>query len=276
MSNFIRVSLEENETSLYNISSDKNSRFEIIYTGHTYPCPSYSITRNGSTPSTAVEYIIGGKGYMTSNGKKQPVNTGDCILIKHHSHFTINSDSEYPLEKIWICVRGRLVDVLMDAYNLHDDIIITHADIYDDILKIHSIVENDGEMISIPPIFHSIIGKISSLYEISPSATRKNNISEQVYKIINENIFGDLCLDDIAARFFISKVQLIRVFKNDYGVTPYRYFLSKKIDVAKEFLKNTDMTVRSVGEKLGFSDEHYFSKIFKRIAGISPGQYKKL
>lgn len=275
VSNFTKVSLEGDTITFYNTDSDINSLFEIKYVGYTNPDSAQSISREGSSPSTSVEYVLSGKGYLTANGKKYSFTAGDCILMKHHSHYKLDPDETDPPEKIWICVLGTLPDILMDAYGLNGDTLISHADIKDELMQIHSIAKQNMDTAAAAPIFHSAVIKMSAALGNMPKTAGKSEISDKVYEIINKNVFGDLCLDDIAAKFFMSKVQLIRVFKHDFGVTPYRYFLMRKIDVAKELLRDTNMSVKSIGEKLSFSDEHYFSKIFKRIAGTPPGKYRK-
>lgn len=55
----------------------------------------------------------------------------------------------------------------------------------------------------------------------------------QICSILDESIFDEVSLDEIAARFFISKGQMIRIFRKEFGVTPYKYFLNKKLDTAE-------------------------------------------
>ena len=72
----------------------------------------------------------------------------------------------------------------------------------------------------------------------------------------------------------MSRTNLIRIFKKNTGITPYKFLLDEKIKVAKALLSTTNMSVKSISEKLGFSDEHYFSYLFKEKVGISPLKYK--
>jgi AraC-like DNA-binding protein len=58
-------------------------------------------------------------------------------------------------------------------------------------------------------------------------------------------------------------------------VTPYAYVLGKKLELAKKLLDNTNLTVKQISEKLCFSDEYYFSSLFKNKIGVSPSVYRK-
>ena len=73
---------------------------------------------------------------------------------------------------------------------------------------------------------------------------------------------------------FCSKSHAIRVFKEEYKITPYQYILRKKIGIAKIMLKNTNMSVSAIADYLGFCDNHYFSSFFKQQTGLTPKEYR--
>ena len=72
-----------------------------------------------------------------------------------------------------------------------------------------------------------------------------------------------------------SESQTIRIFKRAYGVTPYAYLLEKKLDLAGQLLRDTNLSVREIAEKLSFADEYYFSNVFKKKTGVSPSVYRR-
>lgn len=79
----------------------------------------------------------------------------------------------------------------------------------------------------------------------------------------------------ISAKIRILQNHIIRIFKEKYGVTPYKYYTDKKMRTAKLYLRNTDLTVDEISRRLGFTDPHYFSAYFKSASGISPLSYRK-
>ena len=58
-------------------------------------------------------------------------------------------------------------------------------------------------------------------------------------------------------------------------MSPNSYFISLKIDAAKDMICNTDLNFTQIAENLGFTTIHYFSKLFKDKVGISPSEYAK-
>ena len=89
------------------------------------------------------------------------------------------------------------------------------------------------------------------------------------------SIYSKKTLDEIASELFTSKSNLIRVFKKQTGITPYQFLLNERLSVAKTLLSTTSMQIQSIAELLCFSDEHYFSFLFKQKTGLTPSQYRK-
>ena len=59
-------------------------------------------------------------------------------------------------------------------------------------------------------------------------------------------------------------------------MSPFDYYLKKKLSKAKLMLQSYNMTVKEISDKLCFADEHYFSGLFKRKVGVSPSEFRKL
>jgi AraC-like DNA-binding protein len=92
---------------------------------------------------------------------------------------------------------------------------------------------------------------------------------------LNAALYRKLDLDELSAKLHISKSNIIRIFKKRYGITPYEYLLSAKIDAAMALLQSTQMTVKEIADRLCISDEHYFSTLFRKRVGIRPGEFRK-
>ena len=91
---------------------------------------------------------------------------------------------------------------------------------------------------------------------------------------IDKNAVKELTLEQMADLISHSVSQTIRIFKKEYGVTPYEYMLAKRIELAKLMLKNTNLRVKDISVQTGFNDEHYFSLLFRKRTGHTPLQYR--
>lgn len=111
------------------------------------------------------------------------------------------------------------------------------------------------------------------------SASRQTTVSdEDVWEIakreLDAHIDSPYTLDQLSAKVFVSKGYLRRLFKEKYGESPLTYLLRKKLDVAEELLKITDLPVQDIARKIGIDNPFYFSTLFARKKGISPANFR--
>ena len=81
-------------------------------------------------------------------------------------------------------------------------------------------------------------------------------------------------LQDIADAIGRSPVQTIRIFRQATGFTPYDFLLEEKIAAAGEMLLHTTKTSKEIAYMLGFQDEFYFARLFRKRRGLSPRNYR--
>lgn len=101
----------------------------------------------------------------------------------------------------------------------------------------------------------------------------KNHIVTNVRKYINEHVNERLSLNEVAAVFGISPNYLSQLFSkyNDTGFSEYINIC--KVTESKRLLEEENMKVYEAAEALGFESAFYFSKVFKRVEGVSPTEY---
>jgi AraC family transcriptional regulator len=92
---------------------------------------------------------------------------------------------------------------------------------------------------------------------------------------IEANLDGDLSLAGMAAEIDMSPLYLARAFKAAIGQAPHQYVLARRIERAKELLRNTDLPVVDVALSVGLSSQSHLSHWFVRHVGMSPGAYRR-
>lgn len=100
----------------------------------------------------------------------------------------------------------------------------------------------------------------------------------RLHKIMNavlERPERDHSLDEMAAMAGITPSHFCRVFKKATGISPHQYVLKARLDKAQQMLVQTDLTLASVSEALGFTSQSHFSRAFRGYAGISPSDYRQ-
>ncbi len=111
----------------------------------------------------------------------------------------------------------------------------------------------------------------------SGDAVEQKGISARLFPIldhINENLQGDLSLESIEQQFFINRHYLTRLFKKNTGMNLHQYVIYKRLARSKELLAR-GLSVTEACYSSGFNDYSNFYRLFKRIIGTAPGEYKK-
>lgn len=94
-------------------------------------------------------------------------------------------------------------------------------------------------------------------------------------QFIDQNIQSALHLKDMASKAHLSEFHFSRVFKKIYNITPYQYFIKKKVEHAAHLIIKTQLPFTAIAYSLGFKDIHSFSKTFKKIYHTSPTEYRR-
>ncbi len=253
---------------------NKNSPYEVCLAGTSYCDGTYHINRPNPEGFCVLEYIISGKGTVKVKGKTYRALAGDTYLLIPDEAHEYYSDEDDPWVKIWINASGKLVYDLIDAYSLGEKAVF-RCNSLPYIRKIHDTLAD--KTLSVDEItekceiyFHSIcqlLYKHNQHEKVCPEA-------EMLKNYIDKNIGEALSVEKLASLIYKSRSQTIRIFKGQYGVTPYDYYMEKRIEKACTLLKNTTYSVKQVAFSLGFCDEHYFSGVFRNKTGKTPTEYR--
>ena len=93
---------------------------------------------------------------------------------------------------------------------------------------------------------------------------------------IAEHYSDAVTLETVADQVGLSPAYFSTHFRQVEGRTFSDYLTSVRMDAARELLSTTTMTNYEIADRIGYSDEKYFGKVFKKEVGIRPGEYRKL
>lgn len=139
--------------------------------------------------------------------------------------------------------------------------------------------ETVSKLDNLPELKEYLKSLISNIIEKVHSTNEKkaNTLIEQIKEYIQKNMHNpDLSLSRVAKEFYISSSYLSRLFKQETTQTFVEYVTKIRIEKAVKLLKETDLKVYQVGEKIGIDDPHYFSIIFKKYTGLSINDFRKI
>lgn len=251
--------------------------FRIEMTGISYCDGTYKIERKNSN-MYCFEYILKGQGTVIINDEIYTPTEGDVYILQKGSNHKYSSDKDNPWIKIWFNIQGNLIDQLMQVYKLNKIHYIPNLDLKELFLKFisnsQSLTDSTEEIFSKGAIiFHEILLKIHKRIKVFKEV--HNPLALTLKEYLDKNITNNIRLKELSNLIFKSTSQTIRIFKKEFGITPYDYLLINRIETAKLMVLNTNMQINEIAFKLNFTDEHYFSNYFKTKVGLSPLRFRE-
>ena len=112
-------------------------------------------------------------------------------------------------------------------------------------------------------------------FKIEHNIPKKKDIISEVKEYVSTHYNEPITLADLAARFFISPYYLSQFFKQKTGDTYVNFLSQVRIGKAKELLEKTDLKVYEICQMVGYSDSQHFTRLFEKLTGSKPSEYRK-
>ncbi|MCD7806410.1 MAG: AraC family transcriptional regulator [Lachnospiraceae bacterium] len=227
--------------------------------------------------------VLEGTGELTYNGKHYSLSAGDCVFINCKNPYTQGS-SENLWSLKWCHFYGPNLTGIYNKYVERGGYPAFHAgnpSAYERLLdELYDCAASDAYTRDMR-IYDRLSSLTALLMEESwhpdtkTGASRGRNMLE-IKDYIDANYREKLSLEQLADLFFISKHYLARRFKEQCGTSVASYIQQVRITHAKSLLRFSDQTIEKIGEECGIADPNYFARMFKKLEGVSPGEYRKL
>ena len=96
-----------------------------------------------------------------------------------------------------------------------------------------------------------------------------------VVEYIKAHIHEDITIDKLSNLCYMSKPNFFRCFKREFGISPVDFIIQERIKAAKKLLKDINVTISQACYAVGINNLSYFFKLFKRVEGITPNEFRK-
>ena len=228
-----------------------------------------------------------GEGELVCEGKRYDLKAGDVVFIdcrRAYSHSTgLNPNTELWSLR-WCHFYGPSMPAIYAKYCERGGLpVICGADVsqYTAILTDIYTLASSSDYIRDMRINRKLNDLLTLLMESSwhreahTNAPKKMDIS-LVKSFLDEHYKEKLSLESVASHFFIDKHYLARLFKEQYGVTLVTYLQQVRITHAKRMLRFTDKSIEEIGLECGIGELNYFSRVFKKLEGVSPSEFRRV
>ena len=158
--------------------------------------------------------------------------------------------------------------------SLSDETRMQFGEFMDVDLDIINRINNSDSQKELTETFRSILdhlakNMVSSVYSGSSA------LITQGLRIINRSYTDKITLSDISKSLHVNPTYFSSLFTREMGKTFSEYLMELRISKAEELLKNTGLSILDAATASGFDDQSYFTKVFRKHTGLTPGKYRE-
>ncbi|HEY5561702.1 MAG TPA: helix-turn-helix domain-containing protein [Clostridiaceae bacterium] len=266
-------------TAFYPINNEENG-LPFVVSGigtHENQC---HIVRNEGYNLHQIIFCIKGEGLLKTNGKEYCITEGTYFYLKpleSHEYYKV-TDS---WETNWILFTGENINnslIKLDfsfskigSFQNSDNI----RNQFNDILNTLKSYDSFRGFIASNQLYRLLIELYRfSNQEIGLNSTQDTIIIEPVINYINLHFSEDISLDFLATIVNVTPQHLCKVFKKRLYMRPFEYIAKKRIQESKKLLISGNMTIKDIGQTVGYKDNSYFCAMFKKYESISPSDFR--
>jgi AraC-like DNA-binding protein len=231
----------------------------------------------------ALIYCLTGKGQCATQNGTINLRSDQFILLPPGEFYNYQADTKHPWEIYCLHFNGNMINELSATFDLKrfafPTNIVFDSQMIDSWKEIVSNLSNDftDEKIAYANLclyrFVSFFLFPSQEQKNTPEAEKHCQLDQSIL-FMKANVHKRLCVDEIAETFKYSPSHYSVLFKQKTGLSPIEYFIRLKVQHAGELLTGSDLIVKEIAGKVGYDDPFYFTRIFKKVTGKTPREYK--
>lgn len=227
-------------------------------------------------------YSVGGEGTLRVQGQQQPVSKGDLMMLPRGLRHAYRSSNRDPWTLYWVHFDGTDADAFWEHLNFQSNQPVRQvgsaaklvAD-FETLMEVRNTGFLDNSFIHAANQLRQMLALLGLLLARQQQPEGGFNI-EVIHALMQEKLHGQLDLATLAETAGMSRHGFCRRYKAATGNSPYQHYLYLKMERACHLLDITDNSISDVAESLGYDDPYYFSRIFRKIMGISPAHYRSM
>lgn len=249
-----------------------------------YPKAMYHYAeRPGGISQHIVIYCVEGYGWIEVNKKRIKVSPSQFIAIPANTPHRYGADEENPWSIYWTHFKGENASFISALVLKNSENFMPQLTYNEDRIKlfdeIYYNLENgysDDTLRYVNMTFYHFLS--SMIYQEKfdrDKRTPNKGAVETAIQLMQENIEKTITLNEMASFAKLSVTHFSALFRKKTGHSPIEYFNHLKIQKACQYLIFTTLTIKELSRNVGVDDQYYFSRMFTRLMGVSPSEYRK-
>ncbi len=266
----------------YKVGENLMTSLSVYNVGHQKCEPAYQ-WGPGIRNHYCIHHIVSGKGYYTVNGKTYNLEEGDTFILYPETEVKYYADIDCPWEYAWVGFMGTdAASILLSTDFTKEAPFIKKAGIPQELIQnqlslIYEVKGNNYE--AAVAMTGALYTLLATFMKYAAHADAENDIQlayvQKAKDYISTSYSYPITIEEVASYAGISRSHLYRAFRNCQQQSPKEYLSDFRINQACRLLKETNLSVSTVAYSVGFENNLYFSKAFKKHKGVSPTLYKE-
>jgi len=248
-----------------------------------YPkAKNHYVERPSGIKQHIIIYCTEGHGWLEINKKKVEIHPSQFIAIPANTPHKYGANEEKPWTIYWIHFKGEAASFIVElilknsqnykpylSYN--EDRIKLFEDIYANLEKGYG-----GDTLRyVNMIFYHFLSSLIYEDKFNHSEKKEEDLVDKTIGYMQDNLEKLIRLEEFANYANLSLSHFSAIFKTKTGYSPIEYFNQLKIQKACQYISFTTLSIKNIANKLGINDQYYFSRLFAKIMGSSPNDYRK-
>lgn len=223
-------------------------------------------------------YCTEGSGIVNVNKKQYILHENEAICIPRFQGHSYYACEENPWSILWVHFKGEDTQyfpleeyriVQFDSSNSTNRMLFLFELLFSVLERNYTL----GNFIYISQVLALILAETYDR-EKHNTTLEQNKYVTSVVRYMYKHLQENLTLEQIAEEFELSKSYLNIIFRKYTQHAPMDFYINLKMKEACKLFRSTNLYVYEVAQRLGYRDQYYFSRIFKKVVGISPKEYK--
>ncbi|WP_312862121.1 AraC family transcriptional regulator [Rhizobium sp. P32RR-XVIII] len=233
--------------------------------------------KRGQTPFTVLQHTISGRGRLRYQNRTHNLEAGDTmmVLVPHNHRYWLEKGDRW--EYFWISMHGEeTLRIHKMVLGLAGPILRLQPSTIDHLadcsLRLIKGAATPGAASAIA--YEAAMALYDDVFG-SPAFAADLSAMQPVIDHIHANLEQPLPVSELASIVGLSRAHFSRSFAESEGLPPAEYVLQQRLQRATKLLTKADfLPVKEVSIMCGFDDPNYFSKVFRRVYGITPTEFR--
>ena len=231
-----------------------------------------------------VHYVLSGKGIFNVGGNTYKLDKYDGFLICPDTPVFYQADDEEPWSYSWVGFQGLKAENYLAQAGLdkHNPIFRYDRDVFlTECLNkmIGAKAMSKGREIYMLGLLYEFLSQLIDMAGYNDSCgkleNRKEDYVRKAVEFIRMNYWRKLSISEAARHVGLDRSYLYLLFNEYLRTSPHDFLINFRMEKACSFMKNSSLSIGDISRSVGYEDPLLFSKIFKKVKGVSPRDYRK-